>query len=114
MRYCKLGVGGWVGGRRYLGEGDVREGLGGGVDDVQVLHDGGTVIGNGDLEEVGGWVGGWEGRWGAGGWDEVLWVGNGWVGGRVGGAYLTTVVHELIHAPGAEGGTHCISDSLCV
>jgi hypothetical protein len=40
----------WEGGReggRNLGEGDVGEGLGGWMDDIEVLHDGGTVVGDG-------------------------------------------------------------------
>ena len=35
-----------------MGLGDIDEDLGGGVDDVEELHDGGAVVGNGDAALV--------------------------------------------------------------
>ena len=95
-------VGGWVGGERYLDQNVVGGGFahvidteGGDRGPIERFHfdpclaldpDGAV---NEDLGEVGGWVGGWvcgwAGRGRGGGWNEVLWVRNGWVGGEEGG-----------------------------
>ena len=93
-------MGGWVGGRRYLW---VHASVGLEDSSQSVLSFSFSpkedVPGKGAVDVSGeGWVGGWVGGWGRGdqgGWNEVLWVAGGWVGGGEEGGW-----NEVLEAMG--------------